>query len=191
MLKKPLFYYIVLIFCLAATGVDLLLNKVGPAVAQIELSEQDRSAAENSRAVFGLPGVGQRLSQSRGFYRQLTAGDRFPLLLDADDVNSLVEVRVSRISVERNITSIKGSLAKGSLATTDGSLIMTIGDKLTHVFLTANNAIFEFSGKDFQGVVARTTDMRLTNDIAISRGQSVELYSPKLQQLRAVKESIQ
>jgi len=184
MFKKPLYYFILLIICLAVLGAGLLLDKNASAVTQIEGSKDDFRQSEVGQGL--VETLSPSLAQSRDFYRQLTAGDRFSLLLDAADVNSLVEVQVSRISIEGRATSIEGSLD-----TVENSVIMTIGDNFTHVFVSANNAIFEFSGKDFQGVLARTEDMRLSDDIAIFRDQPAELYSPKLQQLKTVNESLQ
>jgi hypothetical protein len=196
MVKKP-FYYILLIFCLVGTGVVMLLDKLATSVDPIERrdQEQERLMTDSYTGDLVLVDLQEKLSKGRDFYRQLIEGDRFSLLLDADDVNTLVEVRVAEISVEKlsvkklsiesDITTIKGALAPN-----DGSVIMTIGDKFTHVFITANNAIFEFSGKDFQGIVARTVDMRLNNDITISRDQPVELYSPKLQEQKIVEERL-
>ena len=71
----------------------------------------------------------------------------------------------------------EGSLlgeAEGSLSA-NGSMVMTIGEKFMHIFLSLDSGIYEYSGKDFQGVVSRTTDMRFKNDTAVMPNQSYEL----------------
>ena len=108
------------------------------------------------------------------FYRQLSTGAT--LTLQLDDPDTIADAMVTQVTLEDNITTIKGSV------TPDGSIVMTVGDKFIHIFLTQNNGIYEFSGKDFKGVVKRTKEMRLNNDIAIFSGTSVELASPSIQQ---------
>ena len=44
---------------------------------------------------------------------------------------------------------------------------MTVGEKFIHVFLTLDSGIYEYSGKDFQGVVSRTKELRFNNDTAV------------------------
>ena len=64
--------------------------------------------------------------------------------------------------------------ADGSLPA-DGSMLMTVGEKFIHVFLTLDSGIYEYSGKDFQGVVSRTKELRFNNDTAVLPNQSFEL----------------
>jgi len=79
----------------------------------------------------------------------------------------------------------EGSLlreAEGSLSA-NGSMVMTIGEKFMHIFLSLDSGIYEYSGKDFQGIVSRTTDMRFKNDTAVLPNQSYELTDQPTRQL--------
>ncbi|MDG1812882.1 MAG: hypothetical protein P8H28_02685 [Porticoccaceae bacterium] len=186
--KKTLYYFILLVISLAVAGV-LLFDKIDPSDSQVENPQQQRLSKEGSNNDLGQPRIEPQspvnLVRNRDFYRQLAVGDQFPLLLDGDGVNSTVEVRVSAIRVEANAISIRGSLGLSE----EGSVLITMGEKFTHIFVSANRGIFEYSGKDFQGLVTQTKDMRLADDIAIPQQQAVELFNPKLQQLKTVDES--
>jgi len=72
--------------------------------------------------------------------------------------------------------------AEGSLSA-NGSMVMTIGEKFMHIFLSLDSGIYEYSGKDFQGIVSRTTDMRFKNDTAVLPNQSYELTDQPTRQL--------
>ena len=79
----------------------------------------------------------------------------------------------------------EGSLlgeAESSLSA-NGSMVMTIGEKFMHIFLSLDSGIYEYSGKDFQGIVSRTTDMRFKNDTAVLPNQSYELTDQPTRQL--------
>lgn len=103
------------------------------------------------------------------FYRQLTIGSKIALQLGADNSDAVVEVVVTRVTQEESAVSIKG------LAEAEGSMVMTIGEKFIHIFLSLDSGIYEYSGKDFQGVVSRTKDMRFKNDTAVLPNRSFEL----------------
>ncbi len=106
------------------------------------------------------------------FYRQLTVGSSLALQLDADNSDAFAEVVVTKVVLEGEVTSIRGiALSQDA----NGSMLMTIGDKFIHIFLALDKGIYEFSGKDFQGVLERTKDMRFANDTALRVNQSVEL----------------
>ena len=107
--------------------------------------------------------------QELDFYRQLSIGDSFTLQLGTGNSDAITEVVVTHIAREGVIASVVGSLSA------NGSLLMTLGDKFMHIFLASENGIYEFSGKEFQGVVERTKDMRFENDTAVLSNQSVEL----------------
>ena len=65
----------------------------------------------------------------------------------------------------------------------NGSMVMTIGEKFMHIFLSLDSGSYEYSGKDFQGIVSRTTDMRFKNDTAVLPNQSYELTDQPTRQL--------
>jgi hypothetical protein len=104
------------------------------------------------------------------FYRQLPVGSRLILQLDANNIDAIAEVVFTKVAMESGITSIKGTVANDN-----GSMLMTIGDKFIHIFLALDKGIYEFSGKDFQGFVERTRDMRFENDTVVLPPQAVEL----------------
>jgi len=135
------------------------------------------------------------------FYRQLTVGSLFALQLGVGNSDTVVEIVVAGVRVEGSAVLIEGgsSLLKdadgssslqdadgsSSLPDADGSMLMTVGEKFIHVFLTLDSGIYEYSGKDFQGVVSRTKELRFNNDTAVLPNQSFELTDQPTRQ-RAV-----
>ena len=77
----------------------------------------------------------------------------------------------------------EGSLSANGSLFANGSMVMTIGEKFMHIFLSLDSGIYEYSGKDFQGIVSRTTDMRFKNDTAVLPNQSYELTDQPTRQL--------
>ncbi len=98
-------------------------------------------------------------------------------LLQNAEGSLLREAEGSLLEDAEGSLSTEGSLlgeTEGSLSA-NGSMVMTIGEKFMHIFLSLDSGIYEYSGKDFQGVVSRTTDMRFKNDTAVMPNQSYEL----------------
>ena len=139
------------------------------------------------------------------FYRQLTIGSKLALQLETDNVAEVIVTRVTRegsaVSIKgvaeaqgpnvlkpavgsspaegsssaKGFSSAKGSsLAEGS-SSAKGSMVMTIGEKFIHIFLSLDSGIYEYSGKNFQGTLSRTRDMRFENDTVVLPNQSFEL----------------
>ena len=126
------------------------------------------------------------------FYRQLTVGSLFALQLGVGNSDTVVEIVVAGVRVEGSAVLIEGGPSSlqdadgsSSLPDADGSMLMTVGEKFIHVFLTLDSGIYEYSGKDFQGVVSRTKELRFNNDTAVLPNQSFELTDQPTRQ-RAV-----
>ena len=94
------------------------------------------------------------------FYRQLSPGARLQLQLDNQGALALVDIAINKASSVDGATTVRGTVDPR------GSFLMTIGDQFIHIFLSYAGGIYEYSGRDFQGTVARTTEMGFENDIA-------------------------
>ena len=163
----------------------------------VELSELDPSPSPRQALLNKAVG-------DMDFYRQMTVGSRFALQLGVGNSDTVVEIVVAGVRVEGSAVLIEGGSslledaegssslqdAEGSLQDSegaslledadgslpaDGSMLMTVGEKFIHVFLTLDSGIYEYSGKDFQGVVSRTKELRFNNDTAVLPNQSFEL----------------
>ena len=152
-------------------GVGLILVIGRPYIVSVESNQQQRQVASSDEAASAEPDLLDRVERELDFYRQLSTGDSFVLQQGADNTDVFTEVVVTQISRDGLMTSIIGSLSLPD----KGSILITVGDKFMHVFLASEKGIYEFSGRDFQGVVERTTDMRFENDTAVHRNQSVKL----------------
>ena len=166
---------------------------------QSESTQQGHLDQNHSEQSHSEKSIAQVFSPSdMEFYRQLSIGSRLVLQLGVDNSSAVAEVIVTKVKPEGSAVSVKGlaftltllqnaegsllreaegSLledAEGSLSA-NGSMVMTIGEKFMHIFLSLDSGIYEYSGKDFQGVVSRTTDMRFKNDTAVMPNQSYEL----------------
>jgi len=162
--------------------------------------EQNYSEQSHLEQSHSEKSIAQVLSPSdMEFYRQLTVGSRLALQLGTNNSSAVAEVVVTKVRREGSAVSVKGyallqgtllqdaegSLlreAEGSLSA-NGSMVMTIGEKFMHIFLSLDSGIYEYSGKDFQGIVSRTTDMRFKNDTAVLPNQSYELTDQPTRQL--------
>ena len=168
-------------------------------ILQSESTQQGHLDQNHSEQSHSEKSIAQVFSPSdMEFYRQLSIGSRLVLQLGVDNSSAVAEVIVTKVKPEGSAVSVKGlaftltllqnaegsllreaegSLledAEGSLSA-NGSMVMTIGEKFMHIFLSLDSGIYEYSGKDFQGVVSRTTDMRFKNDTAVMPNQSYEL----------------
>jgi hypothetical protein len=152
-------------------GVGLILMVGRPYMVPVESDQQQREVASVDVAASSEPELLVRVEQDMDFYRQLSTGDSFVLQLGADNADSFAEVLVTQISRNGVMASIMGSLSLPD----KGSILITVGDKFMHIFLTSEKGIYEFSGRDFQGVVERTIDMRFENDTVVNSNQSVKL----------------
>jgi len=167
---------------------------------QSESTQQSRLDQNYLEQSHSEKSIAQVLSPSdMEFYRQLTVGSRLALQLGTNNSSAVAEVVVTKVRREGSAVSVKGyallqgtllqdaegSLlreAEGSLSA-NGSMVMTIGEKFMHIFLSLDSGIYEYSGKDFQGIVSRTTDMRFKNDTAVLPNQSYELTDQPTRQL--------
>lgn len=100
------------------------------------------------------------LTRDINFYRQLSPGTVLQLQLDNQGDLAIAKITVSEVSAKSGVTTVRGRAGSSS------SFLMTVGDQFLHIFLSYAGGIYEFSGRDFQGTVKRTTDMRFENDIA-------------------------
>lgn len=116
-----------------------------------------------------LPNSGSNADQSQpelppirdiDFYRQLSPGTQLQLQLDNQGVLALIDIAINEASSVDGVTTVRGTVGS------QGSYLMTVGDQFLHIFLSYAGGIYEYSGRDFQGTVKRTTDMRFENDIA-------------------------
>lgn len=166
----------------------------------VEYSQDNLLQSESPEQQLSGQKAGQALPpRDINFYRQLTIGSKLALQLETDNV---AEVIVTRVTREGSAVSIKGvaeaqgpnvlklavgsspaegsssakgsSLAEGS-SSAKGSMVMTIGEKFIHIFLSLDSGIYEYSGKNFQGTLSRTRDMRFENDTVVLPNQSFEL----------------
>jgi hypothetical protein len=158
-------------FILILIGVGLILLIGRPYMVSVESDKQQREVASADTVAGAESVLLDRLEQDMDFYRQLSTGDSFVLQLGADNADSFAEVVVTQISRDGLMASVMGSLSLPD----KGSILVTVGDKFIHVFLTSEKGIYEFSGRDFQGVVERTTDMRFENDTVVHSNQSSKL----------------
>lgn len=169
----------VLIALLLVLGLIFVIGR--SYVAPVKNNQQPQEIASVESAVSSESGSLRSPVGELDYYRQLSIGDSFTLQLGADNTDATAEVVVSQIALEGVIVSIVGSLSLPE----KGSILMTIGEKFIHIFLTLDSGIYEYSGKDFQGVVSRTKDMRFNNDTAVLPNQSFELTDQPARQ-RAV-----
>ena len=160
-------------------GVGLILVIGRSYMVSLESAQQQPEVAPAGAVDSAEPEFLDRLEQDLDFYRQLSIVDSFVLQLGADNTDVFTEVVVTQVSRDGLMVSIMGSL---SLAD-KGSILMTVGDKFIHVFFASEKGIYEFSGRDFQGVVERTTDMRFENDTVVHSNQSIKLIDQPVRQL--------
>ena len=115
-----------------------------------------------------LPSISDR---SIDFYRQLSPGAALQFKLDNQGTVTIADIAISDVTAVSGVITIRGSVDAG------GDLLMTVGEQFVHLFLSYAGGIYEYSGRDFQGVLKRTTDMRFDNDIARLPDQSMPVYS--------------
>jgi len=151
-------------------GVGLLFVISRPAVESIEVEPPLQTSILTSPDSDPEPKLLAPAVRTLDFYRQLLTGSRLALQLEANNPDAIAEVVFTEVAREPNITTIKGTVANSK-----GSMVMTIGDEFMHIFLAVDTGIYEFSGKDFRGIVERTKDMRFDNDIAVPQNKSIEL----------------
>ena len=159
------------VFIALLVGLGLIFVIGRPYVVSVNNGQQLQEVASSESASSSNSEPLQSLVAELDFYRQLSIGDSFTLQLGANNADAITEVVVTQIALDGVVASIVGSLSLPA----NGSILMTVGDKFMNIFLTLDNGIYEFSGRNFQGVVERTKDMRFENDTAIPRNQSVEL----------------
>jgi hypothetical protein len=151
-------------------GVGLLFVINRPLIQSIEVEQQPQTSILTSSDSDPEPELLAPAVRTLDFYRQLLTGSRLALQLEANNPDAIAEVVFTEVAREPNITTIKGTVANSK-----GSMVMTVGDKFMHIYLAVDTGIYEFSGKDFRGVVERTKDMRFDNDIAVPQNKSIEL----------------
>jgi hypothetical protein len=159
------------VFIAILMGVGLILVIGRSYMVSVESDQQQRQVASSDVAASAEPELLDRVERELDFYRQLSTGDSFVLQQGADNTDVFTEVVVTQISRDGLMASIMGSLSLPD----KGSILITVGDKFMHIFLTSEKGIYEFSGRDFQGVVERTTDMRFENDTVVHSNQSIRL----------------
>lgn len=133
---------------------------------QVDLVTADAQAP--GRLDLSLPSISDR---SIDFYRQLSPGTALQLQLDNRGAVTVAEISITDVTAVSGVTTIRGSVDSG------GGLLMTVGEQFVHLFLSYAGGIYEYSGRDFQGILKRTTDMRFDNDIARLPDQSVPVNS--------------
>ena len=133
---------------------------------QVDLVTADAKAP--GRLDLSLPSI---LDRSIDFYRQLSPGTALQLQLDNRGAVTVAEISLTDVTAVSGVTTFRVSVDSG------GGLLLTVGVQIVHLFLSYAGGIYEYSGRDFQGVLKHTTDMRFDNDIARLPDQSMPVYS--------------
>ena len=126
-------------------------TKGGEVVTNGQAGSVDSTITEN------VPGL--KALDNMDEFRSLVEGDSLGLILRSDAYDQKVFIDIAEVVNQSGFEQYKGTVYP------DGQAIVTVGKTSINVFVNLQGRMYQYSGKEFDGILEQVIDLNLGNDV--------------------------